>query len=278
MAAVTTERLMEIALELVGWDAAPPDCEIYYAGTRISHVLMGLEIGAAELFIARQLGYHAAVSYIPAGHTGPFWEVYRRHADQMIAAGVPEDEAEAVVGAGIADLRLRWQAEITDRVASVARLLEMPFLTVHSPIDEQSRELMRQEVDTALASHPDATVGTIRDALAAMDAFAAADTDILLALGAWDAPAGRVVLSHGAYASGGYEVARAYFAHGVGTLCCADIAPEDVRRLAADALGGNLLVLGRAAVANVGMAPYLARLRHEGLEVTPWAGVTESNA
>ena len=52
MAAVTTERLMAIALELAGWDAIPADSAIYYPGTRISHVLIGIDAGTAELFMA----------------------------------------------------------------------------------------------------------------------------------------------------------------------------------------------------------------------------------
>ena len=56
MAAVTTERLMQIALELAEMEHMPGDCAIYYPGTRINHVLLGIDVGAAERVMARQLG------------------------------------------------------------------------------------------------------------------------------------------------------------------------------------------------------------------------------
>src|SRR5579859_5448321 len=122
MAAVTTERLMAIALELAGWDAIPADSAIYYPGTRISHILLGIDAGAAEIFMARQLGYHAVVAHHPAGYAGPFWEVYHRHVDQMTAAGVPLQIAEAAVAPRIQSLQAEAQRENYDHTASIARL------------------------------------------------------------------------------------------------------------------------------------------------------------
>ena len=78
---------MQLALDLVGWTEIPPDSAIYYPGSRISHVLIGIDVGAGELFLARQLGFHAVIAHHPNGFTGPTWEVYRYHVRQMVAAG-----------------------------------------------------------------------------------------------------------------------------------------------------------------------------------------------
>ncbi len=129
MAAVTTERLMEVALEMAGWESIPGDCAIYYPGTRISHVLLGIDVGTSELFMARQLGYHAVLAHHPCGYAGPFWEVYRLHVGQMVAAGVPRDVAEAAVAERIAGFEAASQRENYDHIASVARLLETPVIS-----------------------------------------------------------------------------------------------------------------------------------------------------
>jgi hypothetical protein len=273
MAAVTTERLMAIALEMAGWDHIPGDCAIYYPGARIGHVLLGIDVGAAELFMARQLGYHAVLAHHPAGYAGPFWEVYRLHVGQMMAAGVPRAVAEEAVAERIAGFEAAAQRENYDHVASVARLLEMPFLNIHSPLDEVGRGIMQATVDMALAQHPAATVGDVRDALLRLPEFAAARTRMQVALGAEDAPAGRVVVSHGAYTNGGYAVARAYLTHGVDTVCCIHFPREDAQRLAAEGVRGNILVMGHIAGDSVGINPYVARLRADGLEVTTFSGV-----
>ncbi len=278
MAAVTTERLMQLALDLVGWSEIPPDSAVYYPGSRISHVLMGIDVGAGELFMARQLGFHAVIAHHPAGFTGPIWEVYRYHVRQMVAAGVPADEAEAAVAARVRDLQMRAQMENYDHVPSVARLLEMPFLNIHAPLDELGRRMMQAKIDERLAFQPPATVREVRDALLELPAYRAAKTEMLLALGAWDAPAGRVVVSHGAYTNGGYPVARAYFQHGVGTVCCIHFPPDDARRLADEGIQGNLLVMGHIAGDSVGILPYIARLRQEGLEVQMFSGILRQQA
>ena len=273
MAAVTTERLMQIALEMAGWQSIPGDCAIYYPGTRISHLLLGIDVGAAELFMARQLGYHAVIAHHPAGFAGPYWEVYRLHVGQMVAAGVPRAEAEAAVAERIAGFEAAAQRENYDHIASIARLLETPFLNIHSPLDEVGRRIMQATVDEALAVNPAATVADLRAALLRLPEFAAARTQMQVALGGWDTPAGRVVVSHGAYTNGGYRVARAYLTHGVDTLCCIHFPLEDAQRLAAEGVRGNILVMGHIAGDSVGINPYVARLRADGLEVTTFSGV-----
>jgi hypothetical protein len=273
MAAVTTQRLNEIAQDIAGWSAIPGDCAIYVPGTRLTHILMGIDVGAGELFMARQLGYQAVIAHHPAGFAGPFWEVYRLHVAQMRAAGVPEDVAEAAVSARVAQLQAASSRENYDHVPSVARLLEMPFLNIHSPLDEVGRRIMQETVDALLARKPDAMLADVRDALLHLPEYAAARTAMQPALGAWDAPAGKVVVSHGAYTNGGYPVARAYFTHGVDTVCCIHFPLEDAQRLAAEGVRGNLLVMGHIAGDSVGINPCVARLRAEGLEVTTFSGI-----
>jgi hypothetical protein len=264
---------MEIALEMAGWDDIPGDCAIYYPGMRISHVLLGIDVGTSELFMARQLGYHAVLAHHPAGFVGPFWEVYRLHVGQMVTAGVPRDVAEAAVAERIADFEAASQRENYDHIASIARLLETPFLNIHSPLDEVGRRIMQATVDAALASEPAATVADLRDALLRLPEFASARTRMQMALGDWDAPAGHVVVSHGAYTNGGYHVARAYLTHGVDTLCCIHFPREAALQLAAEGVRGNILVMGHIAGDSVGINPYVARLRADGLEITTFSGV-----
>jgi hypothetical protein len=278
MAAVTTERLLEIALGLAGWDTAPPDCAIYSAGTRISHVLIGLDVGASDIFMARQLGYHAVIAYHPPGAHGPAWEVYRRHIEQLVAAGVPRDDAERAIEDGIERLEFALRRQNADHVASVARMLEMPLITIQSPLGETARRQLQRHLDDMHAVEPDASVAAIRDALLALPYVGGAPVAPGLALGDWQSPAGRVVVSYGAYATLDASIARAYFAHGAGTLVCADFALDDARQLRREGIAGAVLTLGEDATASAGMLPYVERLRQDGLEVTTFSGIIEPDA
>jgi hypothetical protein len=223
--------------------------------------------------MARQLGYHAVIAHHPAGYAGPFWDVYYLHVGQMVAAGVPQDVAEAAVAARIEGFKAASQRENYDHTASVARLLEIPFLNIHSPLDEVGRRIMQRTANEQLAHKPDSTVADVRDALMRLPEYAAARTRMQNPLGDWDAPAGKVVVSHGAYTNGGYLVAHAYLTHGVDTICCIHFPLEDAQRLASEGVRGNILVMGHIAGDSVGINPYVAQLRAFGLEVTTFSGI-----
>ena len=106
MAAVTTERLLTLALELAGWESVPADSSVGNPGKAINHIFVGLEVGAAELLIARQLGYHAVVACQPVGASGAHWEVYRRHAEFLTQLGMARAQAEGIVAPRVERLRL----------------------------------------------------------------------------------------------------------------------------------------------------------------------------
>jgi hypothetical protein len=273
MAAVTTEQLLRIALDLAGWDEAPGECEVVYPGTRISHVLVGLEIGAAELFMARQLGYHAVVALSPHGTAGTLACSMERERERMLLAGVPPDEAERAVVSGREQHTLDALDSNYESAASVARLLEMPFVTVGAPLDEVARRTVARVVDETLARQPDARLADLRDALRALPEYAAARTEMAVALGEWASRPGRVAVLADASVCSDAAIVRAYLAHSVDTACCAALAPRAVRRMRESEVPGSVLVLGRVATASLGASSLIARLRAEGIEVTAFAGI-----
>lgn len=272
MAAVTTERLLTLALELAGWESIPADSSVGNAGKAINHIFVGLEVGAAEILIARQLGYHAVVACQPAGVSGARWDVYRRHAEFLTQLGMAQAEAEEAVAPRIERLRLEAAHAYSDHLTAIARLLDTPFVTIHSPLQEVGRQRIQGITDELTAQHPDASLADVRDALLRLPEFAAAPQTIMPIRGDWSAPAGRIFVAHGAYAPPDARLAAAYLAH-VDTLLCADLAPEDAGALRASDVRGNVLALGRGATESAGVASYVTHLRAQGLEVTPTAGI-----
>jgi hypothetical protein len=272
MAAVTTDWLLRVALELVGWDEAPADCVVACPGTRLSHILIGTEIGPAELFMARQLGYHAAVSYDPLGTTGALGHDWQRERERLEAAEVPADDAGREIASLAARDTLDALGHDYERAAALARLLEMPFVVLGSAFDELARRRVQEAANACLDAQPGASLSDLRTALLVLPELSTAWTQPALALGAWGAPAGRVLALPGWVARAAPELARLYLTHGVDTLCCSEMSSALTLRLAEEGMHGNVLVLGRVATASLGMSPYAARLRMEGLEVTTLAG------
>ncbi|MFP4344160.1 MAG: hypothetical protein ACLFU8_05660 [Anaerolineales bacterium] len=263
---VDTSTLMQIALELVGYDGIPADSAIYVPGEGIERLLFGLDIGAGELLMARQLGYDAVIAHHPVGVTYRAWQVFERHVDLLVDAGVPVEAARAAVAPKLETLRLGGIVRNYEQVPQAARLLGMPFLNIHAPLDELGRRKMQAAVDARLVADAEPSLGDVARTLSELPAARRALTEVQVLLGDADAPAGRVVVAHGALTNGGYEVARAYFDHGIDTVVYIHITAGDLVRLQAHD-GGQLLVTGHLTGDAVGIAPYVEALRRRGLTV-----------
>ena len=275
MAGLSTDDIMGIALEMAGMHNPPADSAIYVEGAELTKVMFGIDIGAAELLLARQLGCDGVIAHHPAGGTAKlnFPEVLTRHVELMVEHGVPTTTARDAIQSLMTRALLRAQAENFDHVPSAARLLEMPFLNVHLPLDEVGRRMMGETIEKHVEGldHSPSVQDAI-DALRTMPEFANALTRIMVPVGAVDRPLGRIAIVHGAGTNGGYPVARAYFQSGVDTVLYIHVAPDDAQRLRSET-SGNLIVSGHIASDMVGINPFVAKLEERGIEVIRMSGL-----
>lgn len=274
---MNTDDLMQLSLDMIGYDRVPGDCAIFVPGSGIRRVMIGIDIGPAELLLAKQLGMDCVIAHHPGGFVPDRASVYHRHALQMVQFGVPVDEAEAIVTARYPQFAATASSDNYDRTPSTARLLGMPFLNIHNPWDEMGRKRMQEWVDAALARDPEITVGGLIDTLSDKPEFRLAETRIEVRAGSRQARAGRAVVSHGAYTNGGYAVASAYFRHGADTVLPIHFPVEDGQRVAREGLG-NLVVLGHIVSDSAGITPFVRELRGRGLEVVCMSGVLDAAA
>ena len=293
---MTTEEIMSLALGMSGYLRIPEDSGIFVPGKGIRKVLFGLDVGTAELQLAKTMGADLVIAHHPPATAVEVWKIFLRHVEFMTAAGVPEDAALAAVAEKVEGLKLRGQAANYDHVPSAARLLGMPFMNIHAPLDELGRRRMREQVDTALAPYQPArstgatqkgsapvgtglaaghaTAGDVVEALLALPEMRAAPTTVQLAMGNARDPVRKVVVAHGAYTNGGYPVAHTCFTHGVDLVVYIHIDFGELQRLRAEGRG-NLIVTGHLAGDSLGFTPFLRELRRRGLEVTTFSGVIE---
>jgi putative NIF3 family GTP cyclohydrolase 1 type 2 len=274
--AMDTESLMQQALEMAGLKEVPADSQVYVPGENLQKVLVAIDVGPGELLLAKQLGFDGVIAHHPAGGAATlnFHRVLTRHQEMMEAHGVPPEVAHQAVEELAGPRRVSSHAANYDRVPSFARLLGMPFMNIHLPWDEIGRQRM---VEAIQACGPDSTVRDAVRTLRRLPEFQRAETDIEVRLGREENRLGRWVVVHGAGTNGGYPVARAYYTHGVDTVVYIHISPVDLKRLRDDKQleGKNLVITGHAASDSLGINPYVARLRQDGLEVTCMGGVVE---
>jgi hypothetical protein len=280
MAGLSTDEIMGIALEMAGMHHPPADSAIYVEGTGLSKVMFGIDIGSAELLLARQLGCDGVIAHHPAGGSAQlnFPEVLTRHVELMVEHGVSPTAARDAIQSMMTRALLRAQSQNFDHVPSVARLLDMPFLNVHLPLDEVGRRIMVDAIERQVASlgHP-ASVQDAIDALLTLPEFANAPTRIMVPVGAVDRPLGRIAIVHGAGTNGGYAVARTYYEHGVYTVLYIHVAPEDAQRLRSDTRG-NLIVSGHISSDMIGINQFVAKLEERGVEIVRMSGLEQWGA
>lgn len=268
---MNTKEIMGLANELAGFEETPLDSKIYVPGNNIKKILIGIDIGAGELLMAKNLGYDLVIAHHPVSVAGKY-QVYAGHFDHMVAAGVPEEEARRAVDARFETLGLADHVFNHDHVSSSAELLQMPFMNIHQACDEMGRRILQETIDAQLQANPDSTLGQVVEALKTLPEFETALTDIKILMGSPDTRAGKVKVAHGAYTNGGYEVATAYFKNGIGTVAYIHVMAEHLKKLREDNLG-NLIVTGHIVSDEIGINPLIDALVERGMEVHPISGL-----
>ncbi|MCC7103902.1 MAG: hypothetical protein IT307_02050 [Chloroflexi bacterium] len=263
---------MAIALEMGGLMNVPEDSGIWVPGANLRRVLVGIDVGPPELLVARDLGFDGVIAHHPIVRAG-FWKVFERHYVLMGEAGVPRDVITSAIAERREAIRLSEMNANDDHVISVARLIGLPFMNIHLPLDMYSRSEIQRVIAALQSERPRATVSEVAAAIGSLPSYRSTDQRPLVVYGDPSAPAGKVAVSISGGTNGGYPVLSAYFAHGVDTAIFMHIGPEDVARLQADAVHGAVIITGHAPGDSIGIDELVRRLRRRGLIVETFSGV-----
>ncbi|WP_435063816.1 hypothetical protein [Halobaculum sp. EA56] len=270
---LSTAEIMQISLDLVGWDDVPADSTVYVPGEDVETALVGIDLESAEIKLAHDLGYDLALAHHPTGMSArlDFPEVLDTQVEFMTDHGVPREVAEDAVS----DLRSRMDhgahSDNYRHDPSVAELLDQPYLNTHLAPDEYGRRVFREVAD---GMADDATAGDFVDALGGIPELAAADTEVRLRVGDRGNDLGEVAVHHAAGTNGGASVARAYFEHGVDTVLYIHVGAGDTADLREEFgdEGKNLVVTGHVASDAIGMNALVDALEERGVECDTISG------
>jgi DNA-binding protein len=264
---MNTEEIMQLSLKLAGLKEVPEDSAIYVRGNNIKRVLFGIDAGVPEVLFAKQLGCDAVIAHHPIGGIAAvnFYQVFERHVQQMVAAGISKEEAENAVKKKLEELGVEAHTRNYAHAVDVAKLLKMPYMNIHTPLDEVGRRIMSEQINNKMEKN--SKVKDVVSALKELAEFKSAVTEIKIRLGKAENPAGKIVVSHGAGTNGGYEIAKTYFKNGIGTVVYIHVSSGDLARLKADGVG-NLVVTGHIASDSVGINPFIRELKKRDILVT----------
>ena len=261
--AVDTDRIMKVGLELAGWKKMPADSAVHVKGKNISKVLIGIDIGTAELILAKQLGCDGVIAHHPIGITAVnFYKVFDRHLDYMVEHGIPKKIAREAVEKLKERVETRNHADIYSDVAGAAKVLGMPLVNIHQPCDEYMRQVILHAIKAGRTEY----VSDIVKSISKIPEFRHAATKVQVRFGNQNNKAGRWTLVVAAGTNGGFHIAKAYLQHGVSTVIYLHIDYGELTKMREEKLGGNLIVMGHLAGDSIGLNGLAERLEDLGIE------------
>jgi putative NIF3 family GTP cyclohydrolase 1 type 2 len=271
---MNTTEIMDMALKLAALKEIPADSGIIVEGQNIKKAMIGVDMEAAELLIARELGVDCVITHHPVGGSLRInlHQVMKNQVDRMVEAGVPINKAQKALAEQTGVIERTLHVSNYDRVVSAAKMLGMPFMGIHTPTDILAEKKVQEHLDQGLAHKPRALVGDVIDCLNELPEYQKTMAKPVIRVGSDKDFAGKVFVTMAGGTGGGTKVAQAYFEAGVGTLVCMHM-PEDVIKAVKEQNVGNVIVAGHMASDSVGINQLIAALEAEGLEVIRMSGV-----
>lgn len=273
---MNTEELMQIALDMSGFKEIPADSQIFVRGDDIKRILFGVDVNAAGLMLAKQLNFDAIMAHHPPGSEAQIYgmpKVMLRHIDQMKSIGISEKNAKKALEVIRGKISRQRNVINYDRVTSVAKLLEIPFLNIHTPVDSITKKYFDDYIDSFLSSNKSAKVSDLIKSLNEIDEISKGLTKPALRIGDEESPVGKFFVAISAGTSGGAAIAKAYFKAGINTLLYMHLGEGDYKKLKKEKIKGNLIVTGHMPSDSIGINIYLNELEKRGIFVQRFSGV-----
>lgn len=256
-----------------------------YADTRILNgagneeiksVLVGIDMEVGEVLLADRLSSKGhkidlIVSHHPEGRAyANFYEVMRMQADILNKFGVPINIAEDLLDGRIKEVERKLSPVNHTRAVDVAKLLDIPFLCVHTPADNMVASYLQRLFDE---KRPD----TIEDLLKMLKEIPEyeegrknnAGPKILL--GSKDRRAGKIFVDMTGGTEGSKDIFESLANSGVSTIVAMHLSEE--HRKKAEKCHVNVVIAGHISSDNLGMNLLLDEIQKiEPLEMLPCSG------
>ncbi len=271
---MTTEEVMQVALDLAGLSDVPSDSGVHVPGKTVRRIFATIDCDVADLLMARVLRCDTVITHHPEGVASlDGWKLIARQVEQMVECGVPVARAETAIQRRMHSVELNSHVRNYARVVQAAQLLNLSFLNVHLPCDVISRRLIGEKMAPFNRPESRATVSEVIAVLQEIPEQKLAATQAKVRLGGLDRLAGRVAVAMAGYTNGGVDVLRAYFEAGVGTVLMMHFPETDLKEGREQKLAGNLVITGHMASDSIGINVYLDELERRGLEVVRAGGI-----
>lgn len=240
----------------------------------IKRILVGIDIDGEELLLAEKIGnIDLVISHHPRGKAlAGLDDVMRLQIDVLAQYGVPVNIAEKLMQKRIEEVARGVAPSNHNRAVDTARLLNIPFLCVHTPCDN----LVAQFVDAKLKKDQPETVGEIVTSLKEIPEYreaVAIGSGPQIFVGSGENRTGKIVLTElTGGTEGSPEIYEKLAQAGAGTVIAMHISEK--HREEAEKAHVNVVIAGHISSDSLGVNLFLDELEKQGIEIIPCSGLT----
>ncbi len=236
-----------------------------YADTRILNgndadvvksVIVGIDIESPEIMIAhslRQSGRRidAAISHHPEGRAyARFYEVMGMQADILNKVGVPINVSESLTLDRKAEVSRKVAPANHQRAVDAAKLLNIPFLCIHTPADNMVSSFLSGLVEEKMPE----CLGDVLDLLVKIPEYELAKKEgggPFILIGDKEARAGKIFVDMTGGTEGSKDVFASLQTSGVGTIIAMHMSEEHFKKAKENHI--NAIIAGHISSDNLGL-------------------------
>lgn len=254
------------------------DTRILYGNKEqaVKKILIGIDIGVGEILLADRLrqkgkGIDLVISHHPSGKAlAGFYDVMYMQRDILAGIGVPVNVAEGLLEPRIKEVERKVSSINHRRAVDAAKILNVPFLCVHTPADNHVASFLQKLIDTKKP----VTVGSVLCILKSVPEYKQAaqqNAGPKIIKGTKEHRAGKVFVDM----TGGTECPKDIFGRltqaGVGTLVSMHLSEEHFKKAEKEHI--NIIIAGHIASDNLGLNLLFDKLEKRGkIEIVSCSG------
>lgn len=247
-----------------------PDTAILYGAgdTQVNKLLVGIDMEVGELLLADRLrqkqGLDLVISHHPEGKAwAAFYKVMQLQVDMLAGVGINRKVAQELLDERMREVQRKVLPNNHTRATDVARILDMPFICVHTPADNHVSWFIQRLMDKKRPEKVEEIVELL-EGVPEYNEAASSGTGPRVILGSPKRPAGKIFVEMTGGTEGSKEVFDKLYKLGIRTLICMHLSEEHFKKVKDANL--NVVIAGHISSDNLGLNLLLDRIEQQAKE------------
>lgn len=254
-----------------------PDSRILFGdeAAEISGVMWGIDIGTGEIVLADRLKekgskIDAVIGHHPLGRArNTFPDALNTLAQMMEDEGVPENVAEGVMAPRIREIHNLVVTENSNQAVDAARLLNMPFMCLHSCTDVLVQRFIRDHLASRDPRRVEDVIAALLE-LPELDHMARLRNFPEVRVGDGSRKVGKIMVKMAGGTAGPKEMFEKLADVGVGTYICMHLPDAHLEEARKNHI--NIIISGHMGCDSLGVNLLADEVEARGVEITPCSG------